>query len=192
MINWSFRTASGDRAKNPFWSPAQLKELTEYLTNMGFMGSHEVMCEGYQEEGISYSEGSISGEDYAEEMRVFWVELLEEAVYISPQGFDYPLNRADQSNVKQGYKNAINNQKAGNYFVETVKEMLEETLYNLDTMEWGKNNWTYRIKPWAIKVVDAGGAIDSKTDRNDWEVKMGSLSWTIDIDPMGIYKEVEE
>lgn len=189
MINWSDALSfSGWDIKHPFWNARELKELKDFLTNMGLLGSHDILAEGFEDEGITYSEGSLVLYPYAEEMPRFWVEVLEETVGTSPQGFNYPLNRADQSNVKQGYKNAINNQKAGNEFVSIVKEMLEETLYDYgDSLEW-----SYRIKPWAFKVVEAMGDIGSETNQNDAIENFGTLSWTIDIDPMGIYKDVEE
>ena len=83
---------------------------------------------------------------------------------------------------------AKDTKKAGDLFVASVFEMLEEILYDLgDSLDW-----SYRIKPWAFKVVEAMGDIDSETNQNDEEVTIGGLSWTIEIDPMGVYKDVEE
>ena len=189
MINWSDALSfRGWDINHPFWNAQELKELKDFLTHMGLLGSHYIVAEGYYDESISYSEGTLGEDEYAQEMPYYWVETLEEAVSTSPQGFDYPLNRADQSNAKQGYKNAINNKKAGEYFVRGVFEMLEEILY-----QFGEStNWNYRIKPWAFKVVDAQGSIESERDHNDNDITIGSLSWKIDIDPMGIHKEVSE
>ena len=188
MINWP-NSIIMKWEGHPFWNTKQLQDLKAYLTGMGLLGSHYIVAEGYSDESVSYSEGTISDTDpRAEEMPYYWVETLEEAVSQSPQGFDYPLNRADQSNAKQGYKNAINNKKAGEYFVRGVFEMLEEILYQFGD----STNWNYRIKPWAFKVVDAQGSMESEVDHNDNDITIGSLSWKIDIDPMGIYKEVNE
>ena len=72
--------------------------------------------------------------------------------------------------------------------MRAVIEMLEEILYDVGD----SNNWNYRIKPWAFKVVDAQGSIESEVDHNDNDITIGSLHWEIDIDPMGIYKEMDE
>ena len=194
MINWSETLTRGWDVNHPFWNAQELKEVKEFLTNMGLLGSHNIMAEGYSDEGISYSEGTILN-DYpdAESEKVivmdyYWVELLEECVDTSRSGFNYPLNQAQLSNAKQGYQTAKDTKKAGDLFVASVFEMLEEILYDLgDSLDW-----SYRIKPWAFKVVEASGDIDSEIDRNDEEVTIGGMSWTIEIDPMGIYKDVEE
>tara|TARA_R110002012_G_scaffold3117_2_gene14599 strand:+ start:1406 stop:1975 length:570 start_codon:yes stop_codon:yes gene_type:complete len=189
MINWSESLLRGWDVNHPFWNARELKEVKEFLTNMGLLGSHNIMAEGYSDESISYSEGTILNDyPYAEEMPTFWVELLQECVDTSRSGFNYPLNRAQLSNAKQGYQTAKDTKKAGDLFVASVFEMLEEILYDLgDSLDW-----SYRIKPWAFKVVEASGDIDSEIDRNDEEVTIGGMSWTIEIDPMGIYKDVEE
>ncbi len=190
MINWSETLLRGWDVNHPFWNARELKEVKEFLTNMGLLGSHNIMAEGLWmlDEGISYSEGTIGSNDYADEMPYYWVELLEECVDTSRSGFNYPLNQAQLSNAKQGYQTAKDTKKAGDLFVASVFEMLEEILYDLgDSLDW-----SYRIKPWAFKVVEAMGDIDSETNQNDEEVTIGGLSWTIEIDPMGVYKDVEE
>ena len=102
MINWSDALSfNGWDIKHPFWNARELKELKDVLTNLGLLGSHDILAEGFEDEGITYSEGTLVLYPYAEEMPRFWVEVLEETVGTSPQGFNYPLNRADQSNVKQ-------------------------------------------------------------------------------------------
>ena len=203
MINWSdVLSFSGWDINHPFWNARELKEVKEFLTNMGLLGSHDIMAEGFEDESITYSEGTlnrdvmlttdIGGEAnlgvYIQEMPRYWIELLEECVNTSRTGFNYPLNRAQLSNAKQGYQTAKDTKKAGDLFVASVFEMLEEILYEFgDSMEW-----SYRIKPWAFKVVEAMGDIDSETDQNDNEIIIGGLTWSIEIDPMGIYKDVEE
>lgn len=187
MINWSDASRGWD-TNHPFWNARELKEVKEFLTNMGLLGSHNIMAEGYSDESISYSEGTIGSNDYAEEMPYYWVELLEGCVDTSRSGFNYPLNQAQLSNAKQGYQTAKDTKKAGDLFVAYVFEMLEEILYDLgDSLDW-----SYRIKPWAFKVVEAMGDIDSERDQNDNEIIIGGMSWTIEIDPMGVYKDVEE
>jgi len=188
MINWSDALSfRGWDINHPFWNARELKELKDFLTHMGLLGSHYIVAEGYYDESISYSEGTIGEDEYAEEMPYYWVETLEEAVSQSPQGFDYPLNRADQSNAKQGYKNAINNKKAGEYFVRAVIEMLEEALYEYHA----SLDWTYRLNPSAV-TMNVQGGMESERDHNDNDVTIGSLHWEIDIDPTGIYKEMDE
>ena len=190
MINWSETLLRGWDVNHPFWNARELKEVKEFLTNMGLLGSHNIMAEGY-DESISYSEGTLGSvwTMYLDhDMPYYWVELLEECVDTSRSGFNYPLNRAQLSNAKQGYQTAKDTKKAGDLFVASVFEMLEEILYDLgDSLDW-----SYRIKPWAFKVVEASGDIDSEIDRNDEEVTIGGMSWTIEIDPMGVYKDVEE
>lgn len=203
MINWSDALSfSGWDIKHPFWNARELKELKEFLTNMGLLGSHNIMAEGYIEESISYSAGTLNRDVLlttdigrearwgitVQEMPRFWVDLLEECVNTSRTGFNYPLNRAQLSNAKQGYQTAKDTKKAGDLFVASVLEELEEILYEFgDSMEW-----SYRIKPWAFKVVEAMGDKDSEIDQNDNEIFFGTLAWSIEIDPMGIYKDVEE
>ena len=188
MINWSETLTRGWDVNHPFWNAQELKEVKEFLTNMGLLGSHNIMAEGYSYEGISYSEGTIGSNEYAVEMPYYWVELLEECVDISRSGFNYPLNRYMLSNAKHGYQTAKDTKKAGDLFVASVFETLEEILYDLgDSLDW-----SYRIKPWAFEVVEAMGDIDSEIDQNNEEVTIGGMSWTIEIDPMGIYKDVEE
>ena len=89
------------------------------------------------------------------------------------------------SNAKQGYQTAKDTKKAGDYFVDAVFEMLGEVLYEFGVYD------TYRIKPWAFKVVEASGDIDKQQDRNDNEIIIGGMSWTIEINPLGIYKDVD-
>ena len=192
IINWS-NLQINRWADHPFWKKRELKDLKEVLIKTGMLGSHWIVGEGYSEESISYSEGTIDyvGNINYTDIKTFWIDLLDECDSISPQGFDYPLNRAAQSNAKQGYKSAINNKKAGELFVATIFEMLEELLYEYDSI----NRYecpSYRIKPWAFKVVEAMGHKDNEIDRNDNEVTIGTLSWEIEIDPMGIYEDVEE
>lgn len=202
MINWSDALAGGWDLNHPFWNARELKGVKEFLTNMGLLGSHNIMAEGFFDESITYSEGTLNRDvllttdigreakwgAYIQEMHSYWVELLEECVDTSRSGFNYPLNRAQLSNAKQGYQTAKDTKKAGDLFVASVFEMLEEILYDLgDSLDW-----TYRIKPWAFKVVEAMGDIDSETDHNDNEITIGGMSWTIEIDPMGIYKDVDE
>ena len=187
MINWTNSIIMKWEGQ-PFWNTKQLQDLKAYLTGMGLLGSHYIVADGYNDESISYSEGTISPTDpRAEEMPYYWVETLEEAINTSPQGFDYPLNRADQSNAKHGYNMAVNNKNAGEWFVDAVIEMLVEALYEYDS----SLDWTYRLVPSAVTIMAQGG-IESEKDHNDNDITIGSLSWEIDIDPMGIYKEVSE
>jgi hypothetical protein len=173
---------------HPFWNTKQLQDLKAYLKGMGLLGSHQIIAEGYNDESVSYSEGTISDTDpRAEEMPYYWVETLEEMVSQSPQGFDYPLSRATESNAKQGYKNAINEKKAGEWFVGAVIEMLEEALYEYHA----SLDWTYRLNPSAV-TMNVQGGMESERDHNDNDITIGSMTWEIDIDPMGIYKEMDE
>ncbi len=185
MINWSETLVRWD-VNHPFLNAREISRLKSFLTNMGFLGNHTILAEGYVEENIHYSEGTIGQEEYADEMPSFWVELLEECVDTSRSGFNYPLNRAQMSNAKQGYQTAKDTKKAGDYFVDAVFEMLVEVLYEFGAYD------TYRIKPWAFKVVEASGDIDKQQDRNDNEIIIGGMSWTIEINPLGIYKDVDE
>ena len=187
MINWP-NSIIMKWEGHPFWNTKQLQDLKAYLKGMGLLGSHQIIAEGYNDESVSYSEGTISDTDpRAEEMPYYWVETLEEAVSQSPQGFDYPLSRATESNAKQGYKNAINEKKAGEWFVGAVIEMLEEALYEYHA----SLDWTYRLNPSAV-TMNVQGGMESERDHNDNDITIGSMTWEIDIDPMGIYKEMDE
>ena len=40
--------------------------------------------------------------------------------------------------------------------------------------------------------MNVQGGMESERDHNDNDVTIGSLHWEIDIDPTGIYKEMDE
>ena len=67
MINWSETLVRWD-VNHPFWNAREISRLKSFLTNMGFLGNHTILAEGYVEENIHYSEGTIGQEEYADEM----------------------------------------------------------------------------------------------------------------------------
>ena len=193
MINWSDRGGA-------FVSANELESVLSHLKKMGLLGQNSVLVEGFGENEedaslslseLSWSEATTSTEDVMD-----WIEVMYEIDSISPSGFLYPLTGAQISNLNSGYKNAIKDQKAGEYFISIVKEVIQEALYEFGS-KYGTGSFVFRIPLEGITIIEASGALDGNNNNHDAPygegyMMAGTLTWFVEIDSNSIYKEVVE
>lgn len=187
MINWS----DGGGA---FISAQELGHLLIHLKKIGLLGKHSAFFEGYgayeEDVSLSFSEGTMSDTSDDGGVTDWLKDILYEMDDISPSGFLYPLTRAQKSNANNGYKNGVQDKKAGEYFIDMFKDAIQEEVYEFG-WKYSKGSFVFRIPLNGITIQSASGSVDSSQDGDEY-VQAGILDWLIEIDNNSIYKEVEE
>ena len=198
MINWSDRGGA-------FVSANELESVLSNLKKMGLLGQNSAFFEGFgeSEEDASLSISELSWTN-AEDLTsipkddvVDWVETIYHMDSISPSGFLYPLTRAQISNFNNGYKNAVQDKKAGEQFIEIIKEAIQETLYEFGS-KYSTGTFVFRIPLDGITIISASASVDGQRESmvglpyGEGYLQIGVMTWFVEIDSNSIYKEVEE
>ena len=105
----------------------------------------------------------------------------------------YPFSRSHHSNLAQGYRSAVDEQKAFDVFKGGMVENIQEELYNRSYKFFGKDVWkVFRISDDAVIINEVNAGRDMERDSDGGYTYGGWLQWDVDLDWNKVYVEAEE
>jgi len=197
MLNWS---GPLDGVNTPFLSSKEKAWISKMLTEAGLLGTHniEFAGHGYADNwqdagGMSVEVKTFNKDKEYNDTEWILVDTFGEMMMYSE--ISYPFSRSHEINLAQGYRSAVEEQKAFDFFKNSMIENIQEELYNRSYKFFGLEDDIYkvfRISDDAVIINEVNAGRDMERDGDGGYNYGGWLHWNIDLDWNKVWVEAEE
>ena len=195
MLNWS---GPLDGVNTPFLTSKEKAWISNMLSEAGLLGKHNLEFAGY-----GYADNWQDADSMSVEVKTFnkdkeyndteWILVDTFGEMMLHGDVSYPFSRSHHSNLAQGYRSAVDEQKAFDVFKGGMVENIQEELYNRSYKFFGKDVWkVFRISDDAVIINEVNAGRDMERDGDGGYNYGGWLQWDVDLDWNKVWVEAEE